>query len=289
MTGCLRRYGYDYYLARGGRSVHASPTAALLRQLKALQTRPQWIGLVAHGAAERALQAARRGHPVDPDDLRRAVVAEAAAHVAAARAGGSPGFVELTYDGDPGDAAWDTTLAELDAILRQLFAHSLMTRLLAAPSRIVEVEALHRFQLAGQAVAASPDVIVRDRAGGFVVIDWKTGRDVQSADHTVQLTLYALNAATRLGAPLDKVTAFVASVRDGAHHRVHVGPAEVAAATELVATSAAAMRALLPDPTRDVAPISAFPPLPDGHPTCGACRYRRVCRPQPDIFSPHLV
>lgn len=289
MAACLRRYGYDYYLARGGRGVHASPTAVLLRQLKGLQTRPQWLGLVVHGAAERSLQAARRGRPVDAAALRADVRAEAAAHIAAARAGGAPGFVELTYDGDPGDAAWDTTLAELDELLQRLFAHPLLTRLLAVPERIVEVEALHRFTLAGQAVAASPDVVVRDGAGGFVVIDWKSGRDITPEPYATQLTLYTLNAADRLRAPLDRVAAYVASVRDGRFYRIEVGPDQVAAATDLVATSAAAMRALLPDPARDAAPITAFPTRPSGDPACDGCRYRRACWPKPDNFSPHLV
>jgi hypothetical protein len=258
--------------------------ARLLYTLKRLVTPPQWAGQIAHEVAATALEAVRAGRGADPDALVTDAVRRARRAVADARAGLPAldprryvGFEALAYGDDPGDAWWDEAVGAVEAACRGVLAHPLMARLAEVPARIVEVERHVRTGIDDVTLLVALDVLVRDGRGGLVVVDWKTGAAHDPAEVDAQLAVYALSVSRRFRVAPEKVLGVHASTRDAAFRRVAFDADALAAATARVRASAAAMTALLPDPSVDRLDADALPQLDAGAPACARCRYRRAC------------
>ncbi len=244
-----------------------------------------------HAVAEWLLKDAARGRRVDPAGAVHRARARADAEIADARAlrhrldpKGTTGFVALEYGEDPGDAAWAEVRDDLAAQLDGLIRHPLLRRMLEVPDRLVEIERMARTRLGGVPVTVSLDALVSDGQGGLVIVDWKTGRDHDPDEVADQLAVYAAYVTHAYGVPVDRVVGLQASTRTGAHTAHPLDAARVEAVTERATASAAAMRALHPNPARDAVPEHAAPPLEMGSAPCGRCRFRRVCNA--DIYRP---
>ena len=277
---CERQYAFDYYVARRGRRRDADPRAVEIARLRSLVTPPQWVGQVVHSLAERALKAARSG-PGAVDAARASWRADVAR---ALESTNGPTFEASVYPELPAEDRGAILADALDQG-EALLAHPLMRRLLAVPERIVEVEQHRQLRLGGLRVIVALDVLVRDPAGGLVVIDWKTGARPEEVDPG-QLALYVAAVAERFRAPTSRITALIGGTRTGAFYRVPVEEHDVAGLLTEATASAAGMRARLSDPDHDRAEESSFPRLPVGHETCARCVYRRACRDHADIFCP---
>jgi DNA helicase-2/ATP-dependent DNA helicase PcrA len=138
--------------------------------------------------------------------------------------------VERLFDLDevPGaadeDAASDDALAEL----RERFLASEW-----ADRTPVEVEVPFATEIAGVVVRGRIDAVFAD-AGGYDVVDWKSGRrpaGPQAAADTVQLATYRLAWASLAGVPVENVRAAFHYVREG----VTVRPADLLDADGLTA------------------------------------------------------
>lgn len=280
---CHRRYGLDYYLTRAGGRRTASPHKAWLYRLKRTQDGPQWVGLRVHAWLADVLEHARAGRPPEAA-LAAHHLDEATRHLDAVRGGSPdpatwPDVAELLPPHDA-DAACHALRAALAARMEEARAHPVLERLLRVPHRVREVERVHRRALDGVRLTASPDVVVDDGRGGLVVIDWKSGDPERALAAAPQLQLYAALIADVYEVDPRRVTALIATTRDGQHTRVTVDADARAAVVNLARRSAEAMRALLPDPARDVAPAHAFPPLPADAAPCATCRYAPACHPR---------
>jgi DNA helicase-2/ATP-dependent DNA helicase PcrA len=139
--------------------------------------------------------------------------------------------VERLFDLDelPGaadeDAASDDALAEL----QQRFLASEW-----ADRTPVEVEVPFATQIGGVVVRGRMDAVFADGAGGYEVVDWKTGRrpiGPEADAVAVQLAAYRLAWAALAGVPVEKVRAAFHYVREG----VTVRPADLLDADELTA------------------------------------------------------
>jgi DNA helicase-2/ATP-dependent DNA helicase PcrA len=139
--------------------------------------------------------------------------------------------VERLFDLDelPGaadeDAAPDDALAEL----QQRFLASEW-----ADRTPVEVEVPFATQIGGVVVRGRMDAVFADGAGGYEVVDWKTGRrpaGQEAGAAAVQLAAYRLAWAVLAGVPVERVRAAFHYVRDG----VTVRPADLLDAEALAA------------------------------------------------------
>lgn len=281
---CRRRYWFVYYGARAGGRAGAQPRARELYVLKRLQTVPQWLGLAAHRAAEAVLKRVKEGGSARLDEARAAAMQQAGAELDAAIAGlhrieprAHAGLVELELPDAGTLFDRSAALGELDLLLEATLQHPLLTRLLAVPSRIVEVEELRRVWLGEVAAWVSLDVLVRDGRGGLVVIDWKSGRHHDEAEVGRQLAVYGAYVHRRYGQPIEQVVGLHAQVRAGTFTTHRLDQATLDQAVADVQRSARAMWEALPSPARDVAPEDRFPTLPEGAAACGTCRFRGVC------------
>lgn len=290
-AGCPRRFWLSVYQAPQAKAAGpGSPSFEVWIQ-RNLLGRAQWIGLAAHQAAEWYLKATVEGRPVQVEGVVGRALSQARRtieHSSTEMYRGDPkafrGFdahyYEQSFDGT-------AALADLEAAVRKLLDHPVLARLTEVPERVREIERFSRLRLWGVDVWLSPDVVVEDGAGGFVVVDWKTGRHHQDDVVDGQLGLYALYVLDRYTntrvdrggpLPLDRVKGLVATLGDPPFRNRSLTPADVEATRQAILGSITAMRGEQVSAEGEVPPESAFPKVREGDPRCSWCSFRRTCQ-----------
>jgi len=198
----------------------------------------------------------------------------------------SPGFVDHYYDlGTPSDA-WEADLEEIERQVRGLFDNDVFLRLSRVPERIVEIEELQQMRVGDVPVWVSLDVLVRDGDGGFVVIDWKTGREHNAEVVAKQLGVYGAYVLDRyLGqtpgastdAAVSRVRAMYVNTRENSYETRDLSRDMLDSTVATVQESAALMRAKLVDVPQNSAREADFPRVEVGSSECGRCHFRREC------------
>lgn len=291
LHGCRRAYWFNYYGSWGGWDAAAPEEARQAYVQKKLTSRAMWTGTVVHGVAEqglkRAMEDADRRLPTSDwplEAMRRFARTRAEEDIAGSKSGRwlrrpskLTGFAEHYYDLPVGEAEWAAALAEIDRQVTNLAENRIYKRLRVAASRIREVEELRRFPVGDAEVYLAVDALVGDGSGGVVIIDWKTGDNHDDAEIGAQLGIYGLYATQELGVPEDRIIAMHVNIRHGTETRHPVGPAEIEAARQAVATGIADMRGALVDVPNNIARKEDFPALAEGADRCRWCNFRRVC------------
>jgi hypothetical protein len=198
----------------------------------------------------------------------------------------SPGFVDHYYGIQDDPEVWGGELTEVARQVRGMFDNRVFLRLTSVPERIKEVERLETLRVEDVSVYVSLDVLVGDREGRLVVIDWKTGKEHESEVVQAQLGVYGLYVLDRYfrvaptGAgtrPIDRLRAMYVNLRTGQHEVHQPTEAVLSQTVELIRTSSRAMRERLVDPRENVAREADFPMLQVGDPACVGCAFRRTC------------
>ena len=281
---CRRQYWLQHYGSWGGWKPE-SPAREIYLQRK-LVSQPQWIGISVHSAIEWVLKRLLEGRLPE-----RETVVERFTRVAQRQQEDSSrglyridpkrfvGFYEHYYEQAPTDDFWVPAVDEMGRQLGELYDNRVFKRLCDSAQRIVEVEQLKRVWLEGVPVWVSLDVLVRDKSGAFVVIDWKTGQSHVSEDVRAQLGIYGHYVSMEYlgGEPSDQISAMQVNTRSGEHQTWHLGPDELDQARRLILTSAQEMRSCLENVDENRANKADFPMAPMGSPHCGRCRFKRTC------------
>ncbi len=280
---CRREYWYNYYGARGGWRGRSEPTVRSLYLFKGLKTVHQWVGILTHEVAEQVVGLGREGRAFDPEAVLETTRRRARRQIEDALSGlyrlnpkKHQGFLDIEYDTADSEL-WAMALDDLTTQVSNLLVHPVLQRLLDVPERIIEVEQLERVPIRHVPTWVSLDVLVADGRGGYVVVDWKTGRTQSAEQSAEQLALYAAYVCRRYDTTPDRVRGLFASTRTGEYADVGLDRASAERVESTAVRSAAEMLAVLPDPTVDEAPEELFAPLPEGSPACPRCRYRRPC------------
>jgi CRISPR/Cas system-associated exonuclease Cas4 (RecB family) len=287
---CPRKYWLQHYGFWGGwRRDH--PAREIYIQKK-LNSRPQWLGTTVHAAAEWVLGQLRRpgGAPPAPERVVERTLRAARRSIEDSEAGRfrddpkrRPGFLDHYYELDTPADAWEADLSEIERQVSGLFDNGVFRRLARSTDRIAEVEQLRRLDLDGVPVWVSLDVLVEDGEGGFVVIDWKTGRHHDPDAVARQLGVYGLYVIRAYLGHLPeeeaarRVKVMYVNLRHGDWETRELSGELLSETRDTVRTSAEAMRARLVDPAENTAREADFPPLPEGSPECAHCPYRRSC------------
>ncbi len=289
-TGCARAYWLTYYGSWGGWDARSPPAVRDAYLQKKLTSRAMWTGTVVHGAAEGALKRLRFGQPLDVEEAVREAARQAREDIEGSRTGRwlerparRTGFREHYYGEEVPPEAWDAAIAEIERQVRGLYVNRIFRRLAQVPERVMEVEELRRFRVGTTDVYAALDVLVADGKGGVVIIDWKTGEAHADDEIAAQLGVYGLYATQELGAPADKVKAMHVNLRHATETTHDVGPAQIEAAREEIASSVAAMRARLKNVAENLAEREDYPLVPEGDRRCRHCSFRRTCGRETEI------
>lgn len=288
---CRRKYWLAHYGFWGGWK-RGSPQREIYTQ-KRLNTRPQWLGSLVHELVERTLKDALNGRAASPERVVERARRRAWGMIEDSERGRyrdepkhRPGFVEHYYGQEVTREQWEQDVEEIARQLAGLFGNPVFRRLLDVPARIREIEELQQLQVGSVPVWVSLDVLVEDGEGGFVVIDWKTGRGHDVETVAGQLSVYGayvlqryLDEDLREVTPqaLDRVKAMYVNLRSGDREVLSVDLTALTDALECIDGSASEMRALLVDEAENVARIDDFPMLPEGSAACSTCNFRGTC------------
>ena len=288
---CLRRYYLQHYAFWGGWEPGSDAREIYIQ--KKLTSRPQWIGITVHEAAEWVLGEVRRGHYPRPDRVverfsrqARRMVDESARGLYKIRPKRSPGFVDHYYGQGTSPDAWEADFEEIARQIRGLFDNPVFLRLTRVPGRIVEVERLEQLSIGDVPIWVSLDVLVADGDGGFVVIDWKTGREHDAETVARQLGVYGAYVIDRyIGhdpalAPqqiIARIKAMYVNLRESSYETRPLDAPTLTQTLAIIRESAGRMRELLVDVEQNVANVEDFPMLAEGSAPCGRCAFRRTC------------
>jgi len=157
-------------------------------------------------------------------------------------------------------------------------------RVLSVLLQVREVEELRKVPLGDVPVWVSIDVLVGDEAGGFTIVDWKTGKAHTDDSVSAQLGVYALYVLKtylpRLpeAEGLEKISTLFANLREGEHKVWTLTSADIDKTRRLIKTSSDAMRARMESVEENIARIEQFPQVPEGSEKCEWCRFRATCK-----------
>jgi CRISPR/Cas system-associated exonuclease Cas4 (RecB family) len=290
---CRRAYFYQHYGSWGGWEATASPAVRELYVLKNLSTRWQWAGSVVHDAIKQLLtRASLRGEFTPIDTVVQRTRERARGQWAASREKGywrdpkrAPGLQEHEYGEPVANDEWKRIYDQvIEGSLRAFAASPTFEEIRRTPrERWLTIDKLDSWTFEGSKIWMAIDFAFRDGDGRVHVIDWKTGKE-RGVDH-LQVGSYALYARQKWGVEAGQVLGgLVYLVGDGGDGAAAAGErVEVKVDAEALArcedemrASIGAMKAVLRDPSRNVAAIEDFPQTEDRD-RCRRCPYRRPC------------
>jgi hypothetical protein len=185
-------------------------------------------------------------------------------------------LIEHEYDDlEVSDAVWQETFEKALRCVSAFFHSQILRDIGHVPAdQWLELEERAAFALNDLKVWVQLDFALRDDTD-LRIFDWKTGKaDVETTRR--QLALYALYAQQRWQEAPDKIILVEFNLNNGEIFERQTTEDDLNAVRQRVATSAAAMLALLDDPATNVAREEKFP-LTDHEATCLRCPFRRVC------------
>lgn len=287
---CSREYWLQYYGSWGGWLQSASTEVRDIYVQKKLTSRPAWIGILIHEAAEWVIKQCLDGESPDPAQLVQRYRRKALQQIKDSETGlyrYSPtrhvGFIEHYYPDTPSFEPWEESVDEIARQLTELEHNRVFQRVLSVLSQVREVEELKQLQIGDVKAWVSIDVLVGDETGGFTIVDWKTGKAHTDDSVSAQLGVYALYVLKTYlpGVPesegLGRINTLFANLRRGEHKVWSLTVDDLEKTRRLIKTSAEAMRSRLDDIPGNIASKERFPQIPEGSEACGYCRFRGTC------------
>jgi CRISPR/Cas system-associated exonuclease Cas4 (RecB family) len=281
---CRRKYFYSYY---------ASQDDPEVQRLKKLSALPLWAGSVVHETIENLLKT--RDALPSPEEqealVRSAVHGQMLGEWRESEAGSLRFRLfehEYQVPVEPEDKK--IVVGIVMRSLRQFFRSEVLGELFAVGrANWLTVEDLVSFHVGDVEVFLRMDVAYRDAQGRVVIVDWKTGR-AAGRFNEMQLAAYALYASeqgwVRDGQEIRTELAYLAQARSV---RRAVDVRNLDQARAFIAKSAGTMKALLADPTLNLARLEAFP-MVERPQVCRRCNFRRLCFPRTEaVAAPALV
>ncbi len=281
---CRRKYFYSYY---------ASQDDPEVQRLKKLSALPLWAGSVVHETIENLLKT--RDALPSPEEqealVRSAVHGQMLGEWRESEAGSLRFRLfehEYQVPVEPEDKK--IVVGIVMRSLRQFFRSEVLRELFAVGrASWLTVEDLVSFHVGEVEVFLRMDVAYRDAQGRVVIVDWKTGR-AAGRFNEVQLAAYALYASEQGwvadGQEIRTELAYLAQARSV---RRAVDVRNLDSARAFIARSAGNMKALLVDPTLNLARLEDFP-MVERPQVCRRCNFRRLCFPRAEaVAAPALV
>jgi hypothetical protein len=271
---CRRRYFYSYYAANDDPEI---------RRLKKLSALPLWAGNVVHETIEGLL----KERDTAPSDVEAEAIVRSAVHdrmLADWRdsEAGSPRFRLFEHEYATPIEAEDKKIVVgiVMRSLRNFFkSPTLASALAAGRSRWLTVEDLVSFDVDGVNVFLRMDLAYRDPEGRVVIVDWKTGRG-EGRFNEIQMAGYALYAAREgWAASPEEIQTELAYLAIPRYVRRSIDAKRLEQARAFVAKSAGRMKALLLDPSVNLARIEDFPMI-ERPQVCRRCNFRALCFPR---------
>lgn len=287
---CARAYYHRYYGSWGGWRADAPAETRLTYRLKHLQTLHQVFGTAVHECARSCVEAIRDGlaRPTHTDMLAAVLTALRGACASSKdRAAWEckpkchTMLDSMYYKGTWDLSEIDVVRSKLDRCLVSLAATRVWHELEAiGAGGILLIDALEAVEIGRVRVYAAPDLVVIDD-DRVVVLDWKTGAEVDEERVEMQLAIYALVAMKRFGWRFHDFqwSGRIISLYDGRDETIRLTRLDLMRASHRIRESVEEMRGYVADCAENrPRPIEAFPMA---HPAfrfqCSTCPFREIC------------
>lgn len=283
---CARRYYYNYYGSHNGWEFSAPPSAALAYRLKKLTSLYLVLGDALHKSAEHIVERVIAGHDVPSADfveeevrrqLRRVWTSSQKAQELFMQ---RPNRVDMLHEFYYGMEISKQTIEKINLratkVAKALVKSEIWEELRKPDTELVSCEQFDTFPLNGTPIYAVPDVLYKTSAGQWVIVDWKTGEEVE--ENRDQVALYALYVVKKHGVEVEAITARLEYLNLDTVESLNFTMNELEAVEHSAIQSMEEMQNLLLDPeVNKPMPKEKFA-LTDARGLCPWCNYYELCR-----------
>lgn len=281
---CPRAYYYHYYASWEGWQADAPEPVRQAYLLKNLTNISAWTGRLVHESIKFALARLKAGSPVNPDELVQQMHRRARADFQSSKEGSfrrqpnkRVGFREHFYREKVPQSAWQTawTLAQKHLLT---FLNSPLYAYLRdlPPARLLAIEELHAFDLAGTKIWVQLDLACRD-GETIRLFDWKTGGE-EAENARRQLGVYALFARQTWSADASRpISGTIFNLPENRLQEFEFTETDLQQAHDHIKTSIDNLQSLLINPTSaNLAELRRFPMIDDLN-VCRQCQFKALC------------
>jgi len=285
LDDCPRGYYWNYYGYHNGWLDDADPDARLAYRLKKLTSLHMYVGSVVHRLAVEAIDRERGGASVSVEELiqrgrdrlNRAYIESTDRDAFLRRPKERTMFRSFYYSSGPSQSTIEKVRDKLVTSIPNLLASESFKEAVRAP--FVEVEKpdeLTSFRLDGYQVYARPDLLYRDQAGTYHVVDWKTGKPTEG--HVRQLRAYGLLLQSRTDLEEGPLEGHVEYLYLGERADISLSPDDLEDQRQEIDESVEMMRSYLEAPEDNKPlPKDRFP-LKRDIDSCRWCNFYELCR-----------
>lgn len=285
-VSCPRRYYYNYYGSHNGWESGAPAEAVLAYRLKKLSNLYLVLGDALHKSAHHMVERVLEGRALPGADFVEEEIRRQLRRVwKSSRDDGDlflrrPNRVDMLQEFYYQMEVSEDTLAKINERIKQvsraIVASTVWDELGARGVELVSCEEFDTFTIDGTPVFAVPDLLYRSAGGGWTIVDWKTGEEVE--DNQNQVSLYALYVQKKHGVSAQQIIARLEYLSLQTQNRFTFTPEHLKAVEEEAKASINRMRALLVDTAENrPRPKEAFA-LTESRGFCPWCNFYELCK-----------
>lgn len=275
---------FHYYDSWGGWDDRADPWTRELYRMKNLSSIPMWIGSSVHDHIEWIINCLFRWkEPVSMDKAKERLRKFMKSDWYASSIGyykKEPkqlyGLVEHYYDEQIDEIDFEKAYADAEHSIDNFYRKSIYSKISNDPSVELEfVEELDEIYIEDIKVWVVCDLVLHwDNL--YQIIDWKTGKRIDSEDHHLQLATYAIYLAQKLNINFQDIRVHLSFLYPGKENISLVTQNLIDDASTEIITSATQMKEMLGDPSRNIAVKEDFP-MTNKIYLCKRCNFRKAC------------
>lgn len=285
-TSCQRRYYYNYYGSHNGWEFNAHPEVALAYRLKKLTSIYLVLGDAVHKVAESLVARAVEGREPLAEDLieeeirrhlRRVWVASRDERETFIR---RPNRVDMLREFYYGLGISESTIAKVNErisrVSKALGRSEIWESLSISGTELISCEQFDTFLLGETPCYAVPDLLYTDETGRFVIVDWKTGEEVDN--NRLQMGLYALYVLEKHAAPVEQIVAQLEYLSLGSRTEMVFTAEDLAEVKRYAQDGIKEMQDLLVDPAQNIAKEKEAFVLTEDRDQCYWCNFFELCQ-----------
>ncbi|NMA61770.1 MAG: PD-(D/E)XK nuclease family protein [Firmicutes bacterium] len=283
---CLRRYYYNYYGSHNGWETQAPSDVALAYRLKKLSNIYLVLGDAVHKSAARIVERVLEGRGVPTaDEVEEDIRRQLRRVWKSSRDEGDlflrrPNRVDMLHEFYYGLGLSDEVIAKINQratrTAEALVASTVWSELVGEGIRLISCEQFDTFSIGDTPVYAVPDLLFVDSQGKWVIVDWKTGEEVE--DNKEQVALYALYVRKKHGVVVENISARLEYLNLGTVQELTFTTEELKAVEREALASMEKMQDLLLDPAQNVPLSKEHFPLTSARKLCLWCNFYELCQ-----------
>ena len=283
---CPRRYYYHYYGSHNGWEFQAPREAALAYRLKKLTNLYLVLGEAVHKCAEQMVEAVQMGYALPTAETVEGEIRRVLRQVWKSSRDNQALFLqrpnrvamlhEFYYGMEIRDEVIEKINARASASAKGLVATTIWWMLAEEGAEIVSYEQFDTFPIGDAPVYAIPDLLFRTAHEQWIIVDWKTGEEVE--DNKEQVALYALYVQKKHGVPAESILGRLEYLNLGETRELTFTQDELEQVKAYALDSMADLRSYLRDPVQNIAKPKEEFPLTEFRQQCPWCSFYELCQ-----------